>query len=236
MILDFEVYLHGDDPKPLIRLLDQGKVDKAVTFPQIGFMSPDNELHARRLQKYGDRLIGGAWINPRKGKEGIEELEVAVKNWGFKALKLMPKVHGFNADSELVYPMVKKAAELDIEVTIHTGIESGCDPLQVGVLAEQFPKVPIIMDHMGYRPRIEAAIYVARRTDNVYLGTTRVFEPIWIKRAVERAGADKVIFGSNAPGGIPELHIDVIKRANLSESEQELVLGKNLAKILKGPL
>lgn len=233
MILDFEVYLHGDDPKPLILLLDQGIVDRAVTFPQLGLMSPDNELHARRLQTYDDRLIGGAWINPRKGKEGIRELEVAVKNWGFKALKLMPRVHGFDADSEIVYPLVKKAAELGIEVTVHTGMGSGCDPLQVGVLAEQFPKVPIIMDHMGYRPRIEAAICVAQRNDNVYLGTTRVFEPIWIKRAVERVGAEKVIFGSNAPGGIPELHIEVIKRANLSKSEEEFVLGKNLAKILK---
>ena len=166
------------------------------------------------------------------------------------ALVVRDLVHGASFDveavedgTEIAAPLFKKAEELGIIVTIHTGAGDygkGCNPLQVGLVAEQFPKIPIIMDHSGYGPgfnRFYAAVRVAKKNDNVYLGTTRV-KAKWIKFLVEGAGAERVVFGSNGPeamamGDTPVWWVNNLKKANLTDNDFELVAWRNLARILK---
>jgi hypothetical protein len=106
-------------------------------------------------------------------------------------------------------------------------------PLEVGVLAEAFPKVPVLMDHMGYRYHVEEAIAAARRTPNLYLVTTAVMEPHWIRVAVKELGAQRVIFGSNAPHVYPATQLLVIRQAELAPQDESKVLGENIAGLFK---
>mgnify|MGYP001214700310 FL=1 len=55
------------------------------------------------------------------------------------------------------------------------------------------------MDHMGWRYYVDGAINVALTTPNIYLETAMVSMPGYIKLAVNKIGADRVIYGSDYP-------------------------------------
>ena len=104
-------------------------------------------------------------------------------------------------------------------------------PLEIAVLAQAFPDVPVIMDHMGYRYYVAEALAAARQAPNIYLATTAVMEPHWIRLAVKELGADRVIFGSNAPYVWTKTQIDVVHQAELSDSDEKKVLTENFARL-----
>ena len=244
MIVDCEVYYHGPDRRvggkifgveQLDALCREAGVDRAVLMPAPTFR-PRNRLVAEALDaaphQARARFLGCALVNPHFGDEAIGELERAVKEWGFRAAKLMPSLHAAGLIGGLAHATMRKARELRIPVTIHSA-ESPAHPLEIGVLAEAFPDVPVIMDHMGYRNHTGAAIAAAKRASNLYLMTTAVMEPHVIQDAVREIGAHRVVFGSNGPAVRPSTQILVIRQAELPPAEERQVLGENAARLLR---
>jgi len=231
-IMDYFGRSYG--PRELLTDLDEAGFQKAVVMP--GFaVDPDLEAHARALKPYRDRLLGAAWVNPHLAG-AAEKLEQAVRNWGFCELKIMPTSHYVPLFTELTHPLMHKAEQLRIPVTIHTGTHHSL-PMELTFLAEEFSTVPIIMEHMGYRhfepdDGVLQAVEVARRYGNVHLDTTHVFNPHAIRYAVEKVGAERVIFGSETPIRPPKICVEVLKLAGLKRSEEELILGENLERLL----
>ena len=207
-------------------------VDRMILMPEGGVRPKNRELADLLDASPAARQLFSpcAWLNPQFGEEAVRELETAVKEWGFRALKLMPTHHNFRAVSQVPYPLMRKAEELRIPLTIHSGTFF-CYPLQISVLADAFPNVPIIMDHMGYRYYVAEAIAAAHRSPNIYLATTAVMEPHWIRQAVHELGAERVLFGSNAPLVWPSTQLMVIRQAELTEEEERKVLGENAARL-----
>jgi predicted TIM-barrel fold metal-dependent hydrolase len=159
-------------------------------------------------------------------------LENAVNYFGFKGMKLMPTIHRYNVDSNVTHPVMESAEKFGIPVTIHSSGEGGY-PNLIGVLAESFPKVPIIMDHSGYRYFQAQALEAGMEHDNLYFGLSLVSEPRFIETIASEIGSDRLIYGSNATGGIPRIGLMVFKYTSLSEYDKGLVMGKNLEKLLK---
>jgi len=243
MIIDCEIYYHGpNEPvgstvfgvEQLDALCRDAGVDKAVLMPTPTFR-PRNRLVADALGAAPgsrERFVGCALVNPHFGDDAVGELERAVKEWGFRAAKLMPTLHAVNLIGRLAHPVMRKAQELGIPVTIHSA-GSPAHPLEIGVLAEAFPEVPVIMDHMGYRNYVGAAIAAAKRAPNLYLMTTAVMEPHCIRDAVREIGAHRVLFGSNGPAVRPATQILVIRQAELAPADERKVLGENAARLLR---
>ncbi|MBI4641718.1 MAG: amidohydrolase [Candidatus Tectomicrobia bacterium] len=232
MTMDFEIYLaQGSEygPKELLALEDEAGIEMAIVMPSPIFR-PLNKWVAEQLKGH-PRLIPCCQVNPHFGEEAVKEFETAVKEWGMKGLKLMATLHGYQIESPMVYPLMEKARELKVPVNIHSGTH-GCEPLQIGELAARYPDVPIIMDHMGYRSYVGQAIAAAKRCENILLGTTIVsYEPIQVRRAVDEVGADRVVFGSNAPSCFPVYAVQSLKRMKFTSEQEELIFGKNLARL-----
>ena len=95
--------------------------------------------------------------------------------------------------------------------------------------------VPMIMDHMGlqWMGYVDAAIRVAKRLPNVILGTTGMVFHSKIKQAVREVGADRVVFGSDAPMVHPGPEILRVKVAGLTLEEERMVLRENLLRLIK---
>jgi hypothetical protein len=232
--MDFEIYHSNEGAKPyygvkeLLELEDEAGIQKAVVMPTPIFR-PHNKQLAEKIRG-NDRFIGCANLNPHFGDEAVAELEQAVKEWNMKSLKLMPTLHGYQIDNKIIYPLMERARELNIPVNIHSGSD-GCYPLQIMMLALDFPSIPIIMDHMGYRYYVNQAIAAARKCENIFLGTTLInSEPGMIKQAAAEIGADRIVFGSNCPTAFPVYAVQSLKRV-FSGRELDLILGENLAKI-----
>jgi predicted TIM-barrel fold metal-dependent hydrolase len=58
-------------------------------------------------------------------------------------------------------------------------------------------------------------------------------EPHIIRQAVKAIGADRVLYASNAPLAYPVTQIQVIRQAELSESDERKVLGDNAARLFR---
>jgi len=235
LIIDCELYLPDFpvagrvyDMPVLETLLNEAGIVRARLMPP-GTVKPDKYGMIEQAQG-NSRFIPCALLNPHFGDDAVAELETGVREWGVRGLKLMPTKHGYRLNTKDVHQLVAKCAELNIPVSIHS--EGGwANPLFIGVLAEAFPDVPVIMDHMGYRYWVAEAIEAAKRTPNLYLATTAVMEPHFIATAIEAIGVERIVFGSNGPLVIPKMQIDVIKFLQLSLEDEAKVLGGTLAKL-----
>ncbi len=233
MRIDHLAYIMDKSEIPdLLKLEDEAGFEKAVVMTDYSPYPKNREL--AKTIKGQERFIGSVWINPRM--EGcVEEIEEMVNQWGFKDIKFMPTAHYFMPEWEIVHPIAEAAIKLGVPISIHSGTLFA-DPYSIRELAEAFPDAKIIMEHSGHRhaePRwgLLQALGTAKKCDNVYLETAGIFIPTRIKQMVETVGADRVIFGSEAPVHIPKIGLDVVKRAGLSEDEEALVLGDNIAKL-----
>jgi len=237
MILDCELYLMDFpvanrmyDVPALESLLNEAGIDQAVLMPPVTY-KPDNYWMIEQI-KDNSRFIPCALLNPHFDDESVKELELGVREWNIRGLKLMPTKHGFHAASKPVYPLIAKCAELGIPVSIHS--EGGyAHPLAIATLARAFPEVPVIMDHMGYRYWVADAIEAARQAPNIYLATTAVMEPHFVAMAIKAVGIDRIVFGSNGPLVIPKMQLEVIKHLELSPEDESKILGGTLAELYK---
>ena len=244
MIIDCEVYYHGaaaplagkvfevDDFAKICR--DAGE-DRAIIMPTPTLFPRNRELvQALRSASASSRelFMGCALVNPLLGAESIAELELAVREWGYRAAKLMPTLHPLKLWGPGAAPVMLKARELRIPVTVHSD-RPPASPLEIGALAEAYPDVPVIMDHMGYRNNVAEAIFAAKRAPNLFLLTTAVMEPHYIREAATEIGAHRVLFGSNGPAVRPATQIEVIRQADLTPEEERKVLGENAARLFR---
>jgi len=80
---------------------------------------------------------------------------------------------------------------------------------------------------------VDGAINVAREVANIYLETALVGMPGYIRMAVDKVGPDRVIYGSDYPTGHPSSMLANVEAANLKPADKALVLGGNLARLLR---
>jgi len=221
---------HDVGPDELESVLDAHGLDMTMVMAPTAEY-PDNASIGRALRGH-PRLIGYAVINPYGPGGGVEELERCVHEWDMKGLKLMPLRHGYEVDGDAPLAVMACASRLGLPVSIHSGAQF-CLPWQIAHLARRFPDVPVIMDHMGFRYYVDGAINAAMETPNLYLETALVSIPGYVRMAVDKVGAERVIFGSDYPTGSPAASLAVIRDARLTPAQETLVMGGNLARLMK---
>ncbi len=226
--------------KELLSIMDMNDIDAVVTTPPLSSIGADrkydeaNAFISKAMKEAPNRIFGFIRVNPHFLDHALSSIEEGVKRQGFKGIKLHPRNEAFPINSEkLVFPIAELAGKLKVPLLFHTGDPDTygfAQPTLVGDLADTFPEVTIIIGHMGKR-LYEDAILVARWFDNIILETS-FHTPREITRAVERVGADRVIYGSDMPFGIPEIALMSVRLCKLSKSEKEMILGLNMAHIL----
>jgi predicted TIM-barrel fold metal-dependent hydrolase len=240
----FDIHTHigenrfGDKPwtaETVLKIMDDWSIDGAILLPSI---STGKYISAQKLSeevnKAPDRLVGFILVNPND-PNAVNDLENAVVQYGAKGLKIHPAHMGVPADDEKrVYPLLEKAQELKIPVMFHSGETPYSTPWQVGLAALDFPKVTIIMEHMGFDSvaLTDGAIKMAKKAENIILGTTGVIYDFTITKAVQTIGSDRIVFGTETPINHPMVEIQKIRVAKISEEDKEKILGKNIMRIL----
>lgn len=221
----------------LISAMNKVGIDKAVVSTLLDTPGPDPqdlEILVKAVAKYPNRLIGFARINPWFGDEALLEFEREIKNLNFRGLKLQTAMTTIGPDWEAVLLLLRRAEELNVPVLYHSGDEPLSLPLQIGKAAEACPAVTIIMGHMGGYFFHKDAVRVAKKFDNILLETSLMPYPKVIRKAIDELGAERVVFGSDACPSIIDPRVELLKiqLSDLSRKEKELVLGRNMARIL----
>jgi predicted TIM-barrel fold metal-dependent hydrolase len=217
----------------VVRILDRFGINKAVVFPP-GLSSTANSAAAEAMKRYPDRLIGFGTVHPLWEPEPAGLVEEAFR-LGLRGLKIHPWLQGITLSEGIqsrFEEMLNKAAKLGMPVIFHSGTPPDTQCLQYSVLADMFPDVNLIYGHMGLGYFWRDAIRSAKIYDNVYLETSGIQYPEAIRQALNTAGADKLIFGSDLPYLHPAVEMKKISLLKLSESTIEKIMSSNIMRLL----
>lgn len=187
-----------------------------------------NAQVARIVARHPDRLIGFAFVHPLRDAGRIMAMVAqAVRAWGFRGIK----VHGNDAMATREVCAAAQALRVPVLVDV-VG-----KPHVVEMLATEYPGVNFIIPHLGsfvddwraHGPVIDQLV----RYPNVYADTSGVRRFDYLVEAVKRAGAHKLLFGSDGPWLHPGLELHKIRLLGLSPAEEALILGQNLLRLIR---
>jgi predicted TIM-barrel fold metal-dependent hydrolase len=238
MIIDSHTHVDRlgwyDPPETILRLMDEAGIEKSIimTYGDAPDVRGSLEYIAEAVQKYADRLIGYARMNPGRGTETRDLFSKAMEEYGFKGLKLHPLGNLCHPAGPETLDLIRLATHYRAPVLFHCGDEELTLPLQIAQAAEECPEATIILGHCGGYFHTNDAIRVAERYSNVLLETSAMPYPQLIKQAVDRIGPSRVLYASDGPGCDPTIEVHKVKMAGLTEEEQEAVFFQNTKTIL----
>lgn len=192
-----------------------------------------NELISNAIKKYPERFIGFASVNPWFGKEAIYELKRSINDLGLSGLKLHPPMQGFQANERIVFPVIEEAIQLKIPIYIHSGTPVFSLPLQILELSLRYPEGIFILGHMGGADFFLDIPLSFNRVSNVYLETSLTCHPVFVSEAVNKIGADRLLFGSDSPTSQISAELEKIKVLNFEEEVLNKILWGNAYRLFK---
>jgi predicted TIM-barrel fold metal-dependent hydrolase len=203
-------------------------IERTVVFPAFhtDYAVANREL-ARIVARWRPRLIGFAMVNAKSDAGRVREMvREAVLDHGFRGLKIhghesMPTREVCEAARELQLPLI-----VDVAGKAHV----------IDMFAPQYPEVIFVIAHLGsfaddWRAH-ERVIEQMVRYPNVLADTSGVRRFDYLVRAVKRAGARKLIFGSDGPWLHPAVELHKIHLLGLSSEAQALILERNARSLL----
>ncbi len=210
--------------------MDAAGVDMAVGC-SLGQMI-NNDYISSVMKTYADRIIGFGQVNPRENN-AADQVRRCVEDYGLKGLKLHPTMHGYHfVDHGLLDPVFEVCSEYELPVLVNALDDPFVTPLGIEEIAKGFPKVPVLIAHMGTVWNVTEAILVAKRTANIYLETSST-QLIEVRMAYRDVGPEKIIMGTDWPGSDFEMERLKMRKAIPDEAHRQLVEGGNLLRLLK---
>jgi len=175
-----------------------------------------------------------------------------IKNFGFKGIKIHPVYQDTDLDSEKYLQIFYRAAELDLIVVTHSGLDIGfpgvvrCSPRMAKNVVEQVGEFKFVLAHMGGWKNWDEVLKILAgkkffldtsfSTGKIpaqknFVGDKNLLGAEDFKKFVEVFGAEKILFGTDSPWTSVEDSINFIKKIPLRDEDKLKILGKN-AKIL----
>jgi hypothetical protein len=236
----------------LLQQMDEAGVSQTVLFAMYApILYSSNEFVARMCRQYPGRFIGFSSVDV-KNPDAPAMLEEAVLRLGLKGLKLHPPLQDFYPNDRKMWPIYKKAAELNIPVVFHVGTTpfgslvklSQADPMLLDEVANDFPELVIILTHLGTLWHNESFM-VTEKHPNVYIDTAAY--PYEIKEMLNenlicRVGENKFIFGTDFPMPYQgKLHrildfVTCIRDLPISEELKERIFCGNFEHLMQSAL
>lgn len=225
-----------DPPEKVIQYLDMANINMAVVSTYVNFPGPKKtaiEDLYNDCNQYPGRFIPYLRMNPRFVSETEAAIDLAVKQYGFKGIKLHATSYAMHPFTEPTLKILRRAAQYDIPVLFHCSDENLTLPLQIAEAAEACPETKIILAHMGGFHHHRDAIRVCKKYSNLYMDTCEFPFSRGIREAVEEIGPERILFGTDIPTDNPLFEIEKVKQANLGSEAEENIFWRNAANLLK---
>ncbi|MBC7289630.1 MAG: amidohydrolase [Armatimonadetes bacterium] len=242
----------------LVEILAEAGADGAVAFapfPSEGLgwggeaarqYADPNDWLLDQLQSY-PQLRGFANVNP--GKPGAAERLRELVAAGMVGAKVHPPVHRISLDDPALNDFWAAADELRLPIHIHTGVHGALlrtyRPILLDDIANAYPNLSIIIDHLGGYAFFNEALAVIQNNRNVYAGMTQVSgraAPYTITQErlqvlIDTVGPSRMIYGLDYPWNPDNrkaLLDDIawVRSWGLSEEDTNAVLGGNILRLI----
>jgi predicted TIM-barrel fold metal-dependent hydrolase len=185
-------------------------------------------------KRYPDRIIGFASIpDAHLGKRGLDILERAVTEWGFRGYGELETNPSDPIDHPYWIAVLKSAAKHRIPGLVHGPYVPAVNA------ARRAPEATMILAHggTGWGAHINEwmdTVEALRDAPNLYLETcTSIVDAGFTEFAVSELGADRIVFGTDSPLLDPAVQMAKISGAEIGEDDKRKILGGNMRRILR---
>lgn len=190
-----------------------------------------NEYVADYVKQHPERLIGFASVDPNR-EDALERLTYAHQTLGLKGLKMSGTYQDVHPHDKRVYVLYQYCQEQGLPILLHHGATifpqaplAYAKPLLLEQVAHDFPKLNIIIAHIGF-PWTVDAITVMRKHVNVFADISALAYRPWqlynaLITAMEATVTERIFFGTDWPFTTIEQTLGVL--------EQLPEIGKNCA-------
>lgn len=203
-------------------------IDRTVLFAAFtsDYESANREV-AAIVARHPERLYGFAFVHAARDRGRVGALVAsAVRELGMRGVK----VH--RHDARITREVCEAARAHRVPVLYDIAGEVSV----LELLAEEYPDVDFIIPHLGSFADDWAAqralIDPVSRHPNLYTDTSGVKRFDVLAQCVRRAGAHKVLFGSDGPWLHPAVELAKIDALDLSPADRAKVLGGNFLRLI----
>jgi len=221
----------------MLDVMDRAGVEKSVL--SLRAENPSEQVLAFTRAR-PDRFVLAAYVDPRRGMPALRALQIVVKNEPVVLARVVPFMINLPPDDRVYYPVYAKCVELDLPISVNTGIPGPpapgkCqDPIYLDEVCLFFPDLKLIMAH-GADPWWQVAIRLMLKYRNLFLMTSayapRYFPPELI-HFMNTRGQDKIMFASDHPVLSMERCVREAQALDLREGVLEKFLYTNAHRVL----
>ena len=235
---------NGLAPAQIVAEMDRAGIQTLMlsAWHRPGLNIYSNDLVAQMIAEFPDRFVGVASVNLEKPVEAVRELDRAVNQLGFKALRVSPWLWKLPPNDKLYFPLYVKCIELDIPFCTQVGHTGPLMPSETGrpvpyldEVALVFPELKIVAGHIGH-PWTDEMIGVAWKHENVYIDTSAYlprYYPPQLLHYMKTYGQDKVMFGTNFPMLSLEKCVQQVDELGLADDVKAKFLFQNAQHVFK---
>lgn len=224
----------ADTAAPLDKYLARARsagIDRTVIFAAFsdGYLRANREV-ARIVARDPQSFLGFAFVHPLVDKGRVDAMiREAVNKLGFVGIK----VH--RHDGRITREICAAARRYRLPILYDVMGEVSV----AEILAEEYPDVSFIIPHLGsfaddWRAQTTLIDYLVRHP-NIFTDTAGVRRFDVLQQAIKRAGAHKVLFGTDGPWLHPAVEISKIYALRLNPRDQAAVLGGNVMRLIGLP-
>ncbi len=191
-------------------------------------------------------------------QQGYNELEELADAGRLSGIKIYTCYQNIDLSSEKMGSVGKLAEKFHLPLMFHVGysyssmrttgeisIANLIKPSDVGLFAEKYSTVPVIIAHMG-EPFLDELHEVINKHPNVYTETSGLIDSkfgqeerettvLEIRQYLEKCGTDKLLFGTDFPVQTHEDSLYMLEKAleGYSEKDKKDIYYNNARRVLK---
>lgn len=247
-MIDFHAHIWGDqtnmqprqkDLADLRDMADRYHIEQVVVMPLFGGLHPTPEQMAAgndaafAYAKEDKRMRPFVTVYPRHGQSAEDEVRRRMEEQGFAGMKIWVSP----ADEPCVFPLIERMIAYGKPTLIHAmhktvgQYELESDPLQIANLARRYPEATIVMAHMG--GNFLYGCGAIRDTPNVLTDPSGTYcETGMLEHGVRELGAQRIVFGSDAPGVDYLNNVAKVMTADISDADITAIMYDNARRLL----
>jgi predicted TIM-barrel fold metal-dependent hydrolase len=228
----------------LLRQMDRHGIERAAvsSLHAVFYFNPQdgNDELANAVAGHRDRLVPFAVLRPNfAGWQ--DDLARCADDYGMRGVVLYPNYHRYGLDEPSTGELAKLCAARRLPLCVQAGLE---DPRRqfdreivlevsadaIGSLARAHPEVTVLALGLkiGQPERVGEPL-----PENFFFDLSNYEHMNEIEKAVERFGAEKMLFGTNFPLFNVQANVDKLRLAAIGDRDRECIARGNAERLLR---
>jgi hypothetical protein len=232
----------GQDVDGWLKAMDAAGIDQSIISVAAGGLQAGgladtmraNDVIAQAVRGHPDRFpIGLASIEVRHGQAGHAEVRRALNELDLKGLVFHATLEGFSVDSPAFHAVLAAIGSRKALILLHSTPDGRANPNAIAAVAERFPHLEIVLGHPVFTDdqRQQAATQV-KANPNLHLDLAYQDDPHTTEFFVREIGAERVLFGSDAPYFDPRRVIASIEAADVTDKDRDQIFSGTALRLI----